>query len=250
MNRVPGWLHLAELPNGRFRAEHLKNREGDETYKPFSEVFSRFDGERLAQSSASRNAQDQQKDGPPRMKTTVLNDPSSDGEGPVGKVDIKHSNMAMNSERQTSKLPERASSRRETSGMTSLPSVDEGTIINADTNNIESVRTSGRQKAYQEKDLRKRDVSTCPVSSSKSPRWKNGGRTRTSESASIPVIAVDTSDSQGDGRSSGSDASSDKRLSGGKISAREKIEGLHSLLNALEDVAKHPNNISKHDEAR
>ena len=124
--------------------------------------------------------------------------------------------------------------------MSPLPSVDKGLVINADTKNIESVRTSGRQKAAQEEDLRKKAVAT---------RRQSVGRTRTSKSASSPVIAVDTSDSQGDGDSSGSDASSDKKLSRGKMSAREKIEGLHSLLNALEDVAKHPNNVSKHDEA-
>ena len=77
----------------------MKYGEGGETYKPFSEVFSRFVGERLAQPAASRNAGDQQKDGPLRTKTTVLNDPSSGGEGPVGKVDMKHSNTAMNPER-------------------------------------------------------------------------------------------------------------------------------------------------------
>ena len=64
------------------------------------------------------------------------------------------------------------------------------------------------------------------------------------------MIAIDTSDSQGDRHSSNSDASSDKGLSGGKRSAREKIKGLYSLLNALEKVAKHPNNVSKHNEAR
>ena len=154
---------MAELPYGRLRAEYLKHHEGDEAYKPFSEVFSRFVGERSAQPSTSRNAQDQQKDGPPRTKTTVLSDPSSGGKGPVGKVDIQYSNMAMNSECQTSELPERASSRRETTDTSSLPSVDEGPVINADTKNIESVRTSGRQKAAQEKNLRKRAVPTCPV---------------------------------------------------------------------------------------
>ena len=137
-------------------------------------------------------------------------------------------------------LPDKASSRRETFGMSPLPSVDKGLVINADTKNIESVRTSGRQKAAQEEERRRRDVAT---------RRQSVGRTRTSKSASSPVIAVDTSDSQGDGDSSGSDASSDKKLSRGKMSAREKIEGLHSLLNALEDVAKHPNNVSKHDGA-
>ena len=64
------------------------------------------------------------------------------------------------------------------------------------------------------------------------------------------MIAVDTSDSQDDGHSSDRDASSDNKLRRDKTSAREKLEGLHTLLNALEDVAKDPNNVSKHDEAR
>ena len=33
-------------------------------------------------------------------------------------------------------------------------------------------------------------------------------------------------------------------------SAREKFEGLYTLLNALEDAAKDPKHVSKHDEAR
>ena len=31
---------------------------------------------------------------------------------------------------------------------------------------------------------------------------------------------------------------------------QEKIKGFHSLLNALEEVTKHPNSVSKHNEAR
>ena len=31
---------------------------------------------------------------------------------------------------------------------------------------------------------------------------------------------------------------------------QEKIKGFHSLLNALEEVAKHPNSVSEHNEAR
>ena len=104
--------------------------------------------------------------------------------------------------------------------------------------------------AAKEKDPRKKAVSTCPVGSSESHRQQNVGRTRTSKSTSRAVIASDTSNSQGDGHSSGSDASSDKGPSGGGRSAREKFKGLHGLLNALEEVAKHHNNVSKHNEAR
>ena len=45
-------------------------------------------------------------------------------------------------------------------------------------------------------------------------------------------------------------ANSDNKLRRVKTSEREKFEGLYSLLNALEDVAKDPKDVSKHDEAR
>ena len=155
--------------------------------------------------------------------------------------DFPHSNTTRNPERLTLELPDKASSSRETSGMSPSPLGDKGPVINADTKNTESVRTSGHQKAAQGEYLRRKAVST---------RRQSVGQTRTFRSSSSPVIAVDTSDSQGDGHSSGSDASSDNKLGRGKMSARENFEDLHSILSALEDVAKHPNNASKYDEAR
>ena len=76
---------MAELPYGQLREECLKHHEGYEAYKSFSKVFSRLVGERSVQPSVSNNAQDQQKDGPPRTETIVLNDPSSGDEGLAAK---------------------------------------------------------------------------------------------------------------------------------------------------------------------
>ena len=64
------------------------------------------------------------------------------------------------------------------------------------------------------------------------------------------MIAVDTSDSQDDGHSSDSNARSGNKLRRVKTSAREKFKGLYTLLNAFEDVAKDPKDVSKHDETR
>ena len=144
-------MRLTELPYGQLRTEYLKHHEGDETYKSFSKVFSRLVGERSAQPPAISNARDQQKDGPPRTKTTVMNDPSSGDEGLVGKANMQHADTVRNSERHTSEPPEEASSRRETIDLSALSSVDEGPAINADTKNIESVRNSGRQKSETSK---------------------------------------------------------------------------------------------------
>ena len=88
---------MAERPYERLQGGYLTHHEGDETCKPFAEVFSRFVG--LAQPSASRNAQDQQKDGPPRTKGTVLNNLSSGGEGPVDKANMQHADIVSISER-------------------------------------------------------------------------------------------------------------------------------------------------------
>ena len=147
VSRVPGWLRLAELPYGQLRAEYLKHHEGDEAYKSFSEVFSRLVGERSRQPPASSDTQDQQKDEPHRTKTTFLNDPSSGGEGPVGKANMQRTDIVRNSERQTLDPPGEVSSRREVVGLSALSSVDEDPVTNADSKNTEIASNSGRQKS-------------------------------------------------------------------------------------------------------
>ena len=110
--------------------------------------------------------------------------------------DSPQSDAARKPERQRLELSGKATSRRETSEMRPLP----------------PAKASRRQKAAQERDLR----------GAVSARRQSVGRAKPSRCESSLVIAADTSDSQGDGHSGDSNASSDIELRRVKTSARGK----------------------------
>ena len=99
------------------------------------------------QPSVSSKVQNQQKDGPLCIETTVLNAPSSGDEGPANDADTQHVDSARNSERQTSEPSEDVPSRRETFNLSAFSSVGKGSVNNADTRYVDSVGNSERQKS-------------------------------------------------------------------------------------------------------
>ena len=143
---------------------------------------------------------------PTAPQTTLTKDKSERRK--KSRQDSPQSDAARKPERQRLELSGKATSRRETSGIRPLP----------------PAKTPRHQNAAQGRVL----------SGAVSARRQSVGRAKPSRSESISsVIALDTSDSQTNGHSNDSDASSGNDLRRVKKSAREKSEGLYTLLNAL-----------------
>ena len=106
INRVPGWIRMANLPYDHLRSACLKDSGEDVAYKSFSDVFSRLIEEMPVQPSTSSNCQNQQDVGSSHKVANDLNNLSSCDKDPIHQTKSRNVDGVENSAHPTKELSE------------------------------------------------------------------------------------------------------------------------------------------------